>query len=178
MTWTEPDRVVVELVGTLPPGRALDIGAGDGHDSLWLAEHGWSATAVDVSRHYVRKIDRAAVERGLDVTAVRADAASLDYDAEFDLGLICYIHVLPDVRRDILNSVVRALKPGGTLLWRSFEAGMPDDPGFDRDLLPAREDVLAELGDSVEIVHDEAADEYFPFMGRDMWLLTVQARRR
>ena len=178
MTWTEPDRVVVELAGSLPPGRVLDIGAGDGHDSLWLAERGWSATAVDLSRHYVQKINRTAAERGLDVTAVRADAASLDYDAEFDLGLICYIHVPPDIRRGVLSSVVRALKPGGTLLWRSFEAGMPDDPGFDRDLLPATDDVLAELGDSVEIVHAEVGDEYFPFMQRDMWLLTVQARRR
>ena len=178
MTWTEPDRVVVKLAGTLPPGRVLDIGAGDGQDSLWLAKRGWSATAVDLSRHYVRKINKAAAERGLDVNAVQVDAASLDYNAEFDLGLICYIHVLPGVRRGILNSVVRALRPGGTLLWRSFEAGMPDDPGFDRDLLPAREDVLAELGDRVEIERAEAAAEYFPFMERDMWLLTVQARRR
>ncbi len=81
---------------------------------------------------------KTAVERDLDVTAVQADAAALEYDAEFDLALICYIHVLPSVRAKILKSVTRALKPGGLLLWRSFEAGMEEDPGFDQDLLPAR----------------------------------------
>lgn len=177
MTWTEADRVVVELAGALPTGKVLDIGAGDGQDSLWLAERGWSATAVDLSPHCVRKIRTAAAERELDVTAVRADAAALDFDAEFDLALICYIHVHSETRAKILGSVVRALKPGGTLLWRSFEAGMPEDPGFDPALLPSRDAVLAELGDAVRIERAEAADEYFPFTQRDMWLLTVLAVR-
>ncbi len=177
MTWTEPDRVVVELAASLPPGRVLDIGAGDGHDSLWLAERGWAATAVDLSRHSVRKLRATAAERQLNVTAVQADAAALDYEAEFDLALLCYIHVPADVRREILATVARALKPGGLLLWRSFEAGMPGDPGFDRVLLPAQADLLAELGDAVSIERVEAADEYFPYMERDMYLLTVLARR-
>ena len=177
MTWTEPDRVVVELAESLAPGRVLDIGAGDGHDCLWLAERGWSATAVDLSRHYVRKLNQMADERGLEVTAIKADATTLDNDSEFDLALICYIHVPPEIRRGILQSVLRALKPSGRLLWRSFEAGMPDDPGFDRDLLPTLEDVLAEIGRDMEVDHAMVADEYFPFMKRDMRLLTIIAHR-
>ncbi len=178
MVWTEPDRLVVEIAGALEPGRVLDIGAGDGHDSLWLADHGWSATAVDLSRHNVRKINTLAAERGLDVSAVQADAVSLDYDAEFDLALVCYIHTPPDTRTGILASAVRALKIGGTLLWRSFEASMPQVPGFDRDLLPACDVLLAELGDAVKVVHADVADEYFPFTESDMRLLTVRAVRR
>lgn len=177
MTWAEPDRVVVELADSLPPGQVLDIGAGDGHDSLWLAGRGWTATAVDLSRHYVRKLRAVAKERELDVTPVQTDAAGLDYEAEFDLALICYIHVPPDVRTRILASVIRALRPGGLLLWRSFEAGMPGDPGFDRALLPARDDLVADLGDGVSIERAEAGDEYFPYMEQDMYLLTVIARR-
>ncbi|MEZ4522041.1 MAG: class I SAM-dependent methyltransferase [Thermomicrobiales bacterium] len=177
MTWTEPDRVVVELAGSLPPGRVLDIGAGDGHDSLWLAERGWSATAVDLSRHSVRKLRAIAKERELDVTAVQVDAADLGYQAEFDLALVCYIHVPADVRAKICAGAIRALRPGGLLLWRSFEAGMPGDPGFDRALLPAREDLLSDLGDAVSIERAGTGDEYFPYMEQDMFLLTVIARR-
>ncbi len=45
----EPDAALVELVGGLRPGRALDLGAGKGRNSLWLARQGWQVTAVDLA---------------------------------------------------------------------------------------------------------------------------------
>jgi hypothetical protein len=63
MTWTEPARTVVELERELPLGRAVDIGTGDGHDNLWLAERGWSSSAVDLLRHYLRKLRAIVTDR-------------------------------------------------------------------------------------------------------------------
>ena len=47
---TEPDPTLVDEIGSLRPGRALDLGAGDGRNAIWLAEHGWKVTAVDFSQ--------------------------------------------------------------------------------------------------------------------------------
>ena len=48
--WTgEPNRFVVDELRDLPPGRALDAGAGEGRNAVWLATRGWQVTAVDFS---------------------------------------------------------------------------------------------------------------------------------
>jgi SAM-dependent methyltransferase len=44
-----PNGVRVAEVTDLTPGRALDVGCGEGADALWLADHGWEVTAVDLS---------------------------------------------------------------------------------------------------------------------------------
>jgi 2-polyprenyl-3-methyl-5-hydroxy-6-metoxy-1,4-benzoquinol methylase len=41
-------QLVAEVVD-LSPGAALDVGCGEGADAIWLAEHGWRVTAVDLS---------------------------------------------------------------------------------------------------------------------------------
>src|SRR5262249_10969262 len=48
-----------EVVEPMTPGRALDLGCGEGADAMWLAEHGWHVTAVDISQ---TALDRAAVD--------------------------------------------------------------------------------------------------------------------
>src|SRR5690625_2504728 len=40
---------LVEEAGELTPGRALDLGCGEGADAVWLAERGWQVVAVDIS---------------------------------------------------------------------------------------------------------------------------------
>ena len=46
LVWSaEPNRWVVETFEARPPGRGLDLGAGEGRNTLWLAERGWDVTA-------------------------------------------------------------------------------------------------------------------------------------
>jgi hypothetical protein len=47
---TRPNQFVAAELADLPPGRALDLAAGEGRNSVWLAERGWRVTAVDFSR--------------------------------------------------------------------------------------------------------------------------------
>ena len=52
-----PNGTLVNEIDGLAAGRALDVGAGEGGDAVWLAEHGWQVTANDISQ---RALDRVA----------------------------------------------------------------------------------------------------------------------
>ena len=45
-----PNQFAAEQLDGLPPGRALDLAAGEGRNSVWLAERGWAVTAVAETR--------------------------------------------------------------------------------------------------------------------------------
>ncbi len=54
-----------EVAASLDPGRALDIGCGEGGDAVWLAEHGWTVVGLDLSSVALRRAEAAAAERGV-----------------------------------------------------------------------------------------------------------------
>jgi 2-polyprenyl-3-methyl-5-hydroxy-6-metoxy-1,4-benzoquinol methylase len=175
-SWTTPDPVPVRVAGFLEPGQALDVGCGGGHDSLWLARNGWSVTAIDISRHAVATVRKLAREKGLDVSAKRVDVTALDAEGEYDLVSICYMHLPKGDRALMLGNAARSLRPGGTLLFRSFEAGIREAP-FPRELLPRRSEVVRELSSLLVVQQADVADEFFPYMNKVMRLLTVVAKR-
>jgi SAM-dependent methyltransferase len=113
-----PNGTLVNEVSDLPPGRALDVGAGEGGDALWLAEQGWTVTASDISQHALDRIGAEAARRRLQLECQLADANADDpfATAAFDLVSAQYASIprTPDNRG--VHNVVRAVAPGGTLL--------------------------------------------------------------
>jgi SAM-dependent methyltransferase len=116
-----PNPQLITEASRLSPGRALDVGAGEGADAIWLAEHGWTVTAVDISRVALARAAEHARAAGDDVAA-RITFEERDFTAwapaagSFDLVSAQFIHVPPD-RRDALNSALAAaVAPGGVLL--------------------------------------------------------------
>ena len=61
-----PNGRLVAEVAQLTPGRALDVGCGEGADAIWLARRGWTVTAIDVSDVAVRRAREAAELVGAD----------------------------------------------------------------------------------------------------------------
>jgi len=118
-----------EVVGALTPGRALDLGSGEGADVLWLAEHGWRATGVDISPTAVRRAQ--AVADASETAGGRADYVAADLsswlpDEEVDLLSASYLHSPVELHRaDILVRVSGAVRPGGHLLVLSHGAPPP-----------------------------------------------------
>jgi SAM-dependent methyltransferase len=112
-----PNPVLVTEVTGLPPGRALDVGCGEGADAMWLAERGWRVTGADVSSVALERAAAEAGRRGLEITWRHADhAAQPPPAAGFDL---VSVHFLPLPRQDdraALRGLVAAVAPGGTLL--------------------------------------------------------------
>lgn len=118
LVWSrEPNRFVVEELAGLPPGRAIDLAAGEGRNALWLAERGWQVTAVDFSGVAIDRGRKLAEEHGLTVEWLVADLTGyVPPKAAFDLVLIAYLQLPPDQMADVLRKAAVALAPGGTLL--------------------------------------------------------------
>lgn len=154
LVWSAtPNVFVEEITGSLPPGRVLDIAAGEGRNALWLAERGWTATAADFSSVAVERAQRLAAERLGDAaarfTAVVADATMPDGDAtQYDLVLVVYLHLPAPQRRLAIRNAAAKVAPGGTLLVVGHHSdniahgvGGPQDPA----VLFTESDVVADL---------------------------------
>ena len=133
----EPDHTLVELVGALPAGRAVDLGAGEGRNSLWLASRGWNTTAVDASGVALQRLEANALAQGLHVSTLVADLvpyleAAVSRGEHFGLVVMAYVHPGPEQRPGLLSAAASAVAPGGHLfvvghhLSSLGKAGPPD----------------------------------------------------
>lgn len=121
---TEPNSFLVAKVEGLRPGRALDIGCGEGRNALWLAEHGWDVTAVDFSQVAIDRGRGWARQRGLTVGFEVVDV--VDYSpqpAAYDLVIVFYLQLPHDEVRQVIRHAVAGLAPGGTLLVVAHDLG-------------------------------------------------------
>jgi len=113
-----PNGTLVNEITSLTPGPALDVGAGEGGDAVWLAEHGWQVTANDVSQRVLDRIEANATHRDLNIDCYHADANMLDAfpPATYDLVTAFYASIprTPDHRA--VHTMMAAVAPGGTLL--------------------------------------------------------------
>jgi SAM-dependent methyltransferase len=112
-----PNRFVVEELQDLPPGRALDLAAGEGRNAIWLAERGWTVQAIDFSPVALERGRRLAAERGVQVDFVEADLNRLVPEPEaHELVLVGYLHLPWEQLGPILGRAAAAVAPGGTFL--------------------------------------------------------------
>ena len=113
-----PNGALVDEVDGRAPGRALDVGAGEGGDAVWLAEQGWDVTASDISHRALERVAAEAKRRGLSIDCHHADANTLGaFEGEaFDLVSAHYASIprTPDGRG--VHNLLDAVAPGGTLL--------------------------------------------------------------
>uniref|UniRef100_A0AAU3GVZ4 Methyltransferase domain-containing protein n=1 Tax=Streptomyces sp. NBC_01401 TaxID=2903854 RepID=A0AAU3GVZ4_9ACTN len=143
-----PNVVLVREVEGIEPGRALDLGCGEGADAVWLARSGWRVTATDISRV---ALERAAVHAADAGVADRTDWQWHDLGAsfpegEYDLVSAQFLHSMGDLPREqILRRAAAAVAPGGVLLIVGH-AGFPSWEHDHPDMhLPTTDEVLASL---------------------------------
>ncbi|SMH48562.1 Methyltransferase domain-containing protein [Rathayibacter oskolensis] len=144
-----PNSTLVDLVGALPPARALDLGSGEGGDALWLASLGWTVTGLDLSETALARARDAAGERGLTVDFRQADL-SREWQVEgvFDLVTASFLHSMVELPRiGILRRASELVAVGGHLAIVSHAAPPPwsGHAGHLEHELPAPGEELTEL---------------------------------
>jgi len=146
-----PNGTLINEINGLTPGRALDVGAGEGGDALWLAAHGWSVTANDISQRALDRVSAEARRRGLWVDCHRADANARHAfeTAAFDLVSAQYASIprTPDDRA--VHNMLNAVAPGGTLLIVGHDLEPMRAPGHDRAFDP---DAYARIDDFAAVL--------------------------
>ncbi|MBW8483335.1 class I SAM-dependent methyltransferase [Actinomadura parmotrematis] len=145
----EPNTVLVREVEDLEPGRALDLGSGEGGDAIWLAGRGWHVTAVDISGVALERAAKDAARAGVPADRIdwrRIDLAAEFPDGEYDLVSASFLHSHGDLPRErILHRAARAVAPGGVLLVLGHATGPAWDHSHDHMHLPSPQEVLESL---------------------------------
>lgn len=120
-----PNATLVSVVGDLTPGRAVDLGCGEGGDAIWLAGRGWQVTGVDLSPTAIGRAERAAREAGVPEGRIRWVATDLmawdgrpwHDDGPADLVSACFLHSPVELdRTTVLRRAAGLVAPGGHLL--------------------------------------------------------------
>jgi SAM-dependent methyltransferase len=145
---TLPTPLLEQWVPAFEPGRALDIACGTGRNALYLAEHGFDVTAVDISEVAIERASHEARTRGLDIEFLAADLDHFTPDGPFDL-----ITVIRFRNRELWPRLVDALAPNGWILAEhhmktSADVAGPSSPDFRLD--PGE---LLEVFSGLRIVH-------------------------
>ena len=111
---------------SLTPGRALDVGCGEGGDALWLASRGWDVTASDFADAALARVAEHAAEAGVGdrVETRRFDVRTFDPDGEtWDLVTAHFVHLPDGGMVDVVRRLASAVAPGGTLLVVGHDPG-------------------------------------------------------
>jgi SAM-dependent methyltransferase len=159
-----PNPHLVAEIADLVPGRALDVGCGEGADAIWLARRGWDVVATDISSvaleraaQHARDSDPVAAVR---IEWRRGDLLVSPPEREFfDLVSAQFMHLPREPRTRLFSALAASVRPGGRLLVvghhpSDLATGVPRPPM--PDLFYTADDVASLLDASFSVVVNEA----------------------
>lgn len=125
------NQPLADLVRTLQPGTALDLGCGEGGDAIWLAEAGWIVTGVDISHTAVARAAEASVSRDLPTGRAKFVAADIQdwvtaAEDHYDLVVASFLQSPIGLDREsVLRKAAGLVSVGGHLILISHAAPPP-----------------------------------------------------
>lgn len=146
---TRANDFLATVVGRIPLGPVLELGAGEGRNAVFLAEKGYDVTAVDQSAVGLDKAQRLAAERGVQIMTVQTDLVELAIEPKAWAGIVSvFCHVPRAVRAPLHASAVAGLQPGGVFILEAYTpsqlgrgTGGPPVP----DLMMTLQELMPEL---------------------------------
>jgi 2-polyprenyl-3-methyl-5-hydroxy-6-metoxy-1,4-benzoquinol methylase len=113
---TAPNAFLVTMTSGLKPGRSLDVGMGQGRNTIYLAQQGWESVGFDPADRAVAAAQQQAQRLGVKITTQVARAEEFDWgESRWDLIVLSYVGA-----REFVTPVLRALRPGGMVIVEGF----------------------------------------------------------
>jgi len=158
------DSLLLRHQSLLSPGlRSLDVACGTGHNSLWLAEAGLEATALDISQVGLNLLSAEAEVRGLEITTICADLDTWQWPSQaFDAVL-----VFRYLDRSIFASLKDCVRPGGLVFYQTFGPGKLElTPGFNPAYVLGPGELAEQFSEFEMIEYDEADGAFASIVAR------------
>lgn len=124
---TPVDEDLIDVASSMAPGKALDLGCGEGQNSVWLAQRGWIVTAVDASAGAIAEARAQAAAARVEHTIVfyQADLASWTPASRYDLVFCTFALPARGMGRSrMLDMAAAAVASGGTILLTEFDTSL------------------------------------------------------
>jgi SAM-dependent methyltransferase len=117
---TEPNALLISTIDGRKPGRALDIGMGQGRNSVFLALKGWDVTGFDLSDQGIATARRNADRAGVKINAIQGTEDAFDYGTDqWDLIVFVY-EPFPITTAAYVQRLHRSLRAGGLVVIEGF----------------------------------------------------------
>lgn len=161
-----PDHFLGQEVADLEPGTAVDLGCGVGDNALMLAGRGWQVTGLDFATEAINLANQAAHDKGLKADFIAADTTTWQPPQQYDLVITTYALPGGQKSKQVLDTALKALAQGGTLIVIEWDDSMAAAWGFGEDDLISVEEIVANLpGLAIEKAEVREVDN--PFQGED-----------
>jgi SAM-dependent methyltransferase len=163
-----PEPFLSKHLADLRPGAVLDVAAGAGRNTLFLASHGFAVTALDIAPAALDRLRKTAAAAGLPIVTRCADLddpSALESLGPFDDLIIVRYRPAPAQWPHLLAR----LRPGGLLLLCSFGPAEAGRKGFPRAFCLDRAEVGAEIGALAELLLWRSWEEASRALEGSLW---------
>lgn len=113
---TRTHSEVVHAATIVAPGKTLDLGCGNGRNSLYLAANGFDVTAWDKNPNSIQNLENIRREEGLEnLHSAIQDLNNLSFDGEYDFILSTVVLMFLEAKTipGLIANMQRFTKPGG-----------------------------------------------------------------
>jgi 2-polyprenyl-3-methyl-5-hydroxy-6-metoxy-1,4-benzoquinol methylase len=112
-----PSVFMMESTKDLKPGKALDVGAGQGRNAVWLAQQGWDVTAIDISSVGLSVASDNAKKAGTFIETVKTTYQKFDFGIkQWDL-IVMILSWAPVSDPTFVDRLIDSLRPGGVVIF-------------------------------------------------------------
>jgi 2-polyprenyl-3-methyl-5-hydroxy-6-metoxy-1,4-benzoquinol methylase len=147
-----PNAFLRAHLAMLPKGDVLELAMGEGHNAIFLAQHGFSVTGVDISDVAVERALHLARTAGVTIEARQMDLSTLTLPPNAYDVVACFYYL----QRNLLPQIVYTLRAGGMVIYETFsqeqaQYGHPTNPAY---LLQPNELLKAFQGLRIRVYRD------------------------